>query len=78
MSSLDNIIDLPENLEVKRALAVKMILFDFKTEDICALLNVSEAFVSKWKIRFESGAGGTNGQRFLLKTSNNDRLIMAS
>src|SRR5512144_1875641 len=54
MSSLDNIIDLPANLEVKRALAVKMILFDFKTEDICALLNVSDSFVSKWKIRFEN------------------------
>lgn len=53
-SSLDTIIDLPANLEVKRALAVKMILFDFKTEDICALLNVSDAFVSKWKIRFEN------------------------
>ena len=39
MSSLEDIIDLPANLEVKRALAVKMILFDFKTEDICALLN---------------------------------------
>jgi putative transposase len=55
MSSLDNIIDLRANLEVKRALAVKMILFEFKTEDICALLNVSDAFVSKWKIRFENG-----------------------
>ena len=54
MSSLDDIIDLPANLEVKRALAVKMILFDFKTEDICALLNVSDSFVSKWKIRFEN------------------------
>lgn len=54
MSSLDNIIDLPANLEAKRALAVKMILFDFKTEDICALLNVSDAFVSKWKIKFEN------------------------
>jgi len=54
MSSLEDIIDLPANLEVKRALAVKMILFDFKTEDICALLNVSDAFVSKWKIRFEN------------------------
>ena len=31
-----------------------MILCDFKTEDICALLNVSDAFVSKWKIRFEN------------------------
>ena len=28
MSSLEDIIDLPANLEVKRALAVKMILFD--------------------------------------------------
>jgi len=54
MSSLDDMIDLPANLEVKRALAVKMILFDFKTEDICALLNVSDSFVSKWKIRFEN------------------------
>ena len=54
MSSLDDIIDLPENLEMKRALAVKMILFDFKTEDSCALLNVSASFVSKWKIRFEN------------------------
>jgi len=54
MSSLDDIIDLPANLEMKRALAVKMILFDFKTEDICALLNVSDSFVSKWKIRFEN------------------------
>jgi len=54
MSSLDDMIDLPANREVKRALAVKMILFDFKTEDICALLNVSVSFVSKWKIRFEN------------------------
>src|SRR5512143_3202739 len=54
MSSLDNIIDLPANLEAKRALAVKMIRFDFKTEDIWALLNVSDAFVSKWKIKFEN------------------------
>jgi putative transposase len=54
MSSLKDIIDLPANLEVKRALAVKMILFDFKTEDICALLNVSDSFVSKWKIKYEN------------------------
>jgi len=54
MSSLDDRIDVPANREVKRAFAVKMILFDFKTEAICALLNVSDAFVSKWKIRFEN------------------------
>ena len=50
MSVLDDMIDLPANREMKRVLAVKMILLDFKTEDICALLNVSNSFVSKWKI----------------------------
>ena len=54
MSSLEGIINSPANLEMKRALAVKMILLDFKTEDICALLNVSNSFVSKWKIIFEN------------------------
>ena len=47
MSTLEDIISSPENLEVKRALAVKMFLFDFKTEDICMLLDVSDSFVSK-------------------------------
>ena len=54
MSTLEDIIDSLENLEVKRALAVKMFLFDFKTEDICTLLNVSDSFVSKWKIIYEN------------------------
>ena len=54
MATLEDIIDSPENLEVKRALAVKMFLFDFKTEDICTLLNVSDSFVSKWKIMYEN------------------------
>jgi len=58
MPSLEDIINSPANLEMKRALAVKMILFDFKTEDICALLNVSHAFVSKWKIIFENEGAG--------------------
>lgn len=58
MSSLEAIINSPANLEMKRALAVKMILFDFKTEDICALLNVSNSFVSKWKIIFENEGTG--------------------
>ena len=31
-----------------------MILFDFKTEDRWALLTVSAALVSKWKIRYEN------------------------
>jgi transposase len=55
MSTLEDIIDAPENLEVKRALAVKMFFSDFKTEDICTLLNVSDSFVSKWKIIYENG-----------------------
>ena len=54
MATLEGIIDSPENLEVKRALAVKMYLLDFKTEDICKLLTVSDSFVSKWKIIYEN------------------------
>ena len=54
MKTLEDIIDAPESLEVKRALAVKMFLLDFKTEDICKLLNVSDSFVSKWKIIYEN------------------------
>ena len=50
MSNLEDIINLPENLEVKRVLAVKMFFSDFKMDDICKLLNVSDSFVSKWKI----------------------------
>ena len=54
MSTLEDIINSPESLEVKRALAVKMFLFDFKTEDICMLLDVSDSFVSQWKIMYEN------------------------
>lgn len=53
MSTINDIIDLSANLEVKRALAVKMINSNFKTDEICALLNVSASFVSKWKIIYE-------------------------
>lgn len=54
MSTLDDVIDAKDHLEMKRALAVKMILNGFKTEDICALLNVSDSFVSKWKVIFKN------------------------
>ena len=47
-------IDLPATREVKRALAVKRMLLDFKTEASCALLKVSAAFVSKGKSSFEN------------------------
>jgi len=59
MLNLDDIIDSLDGLEIKRALAVKMILHDFKTTDICFLLDVSDSFVSKWKIAYENeGAEG--------------------
>ena len=59
MSTLEDIIDAPDYLEFKRAVAVKMFISDFKTEDICHLLNVSDSFVSKWKIIYENeGAKG--------------------
>jgi putative transposase len=36
-----------------------MILHDFKTTDLCSLLDVSDSFVSKWKIAYENeGAEG--------------------
>jgi putative transposase len=59
MLELEDIIGSLEGLEVKRALAVKMILHDFKTKEICELLDVSDSFVSKWKTIYENeGAKG--------------------
>jgi len=57
MSTLQEIINSTESLEFKRAVAVKMVLSDFKTKDICDVLNVSDSFVSKWKIIYESEGG---------------------
>jgi len=59
MFDLEDIIDAPEGLEIKRALAVKMIIYDVKTKEICSLLDVSDSFVSKWKTIDENeGAEG--------------------
>ena len=59
MLNLDDIIDSLDGLEIKRALAVKMLLHDFKTKEICTLLDVSDSFVSKWKVVDENeGAEG--------------------
>ena len=58
MNSLDQIIDdSNEAREVKRALAVKMQQNGIARTQIAALLNVSEQFVSKWKMRFEQFGG---------------------
>ena len=53
MLELDDIIDSPASLEIKRALAAKMIMCDLKPREISLLLNVSEGFVSKWKVIYE-------------------------
>lgn len=59
MSKLEDIIDVPEGREIKRAIAVKMVDLGFKTKDICDLLDVSDSFISKWKTIYENeGAEG--------------------
>lgn len=59
MLSLEDIINGAEGREIKRALAVKMVIFGFKVKDICSVLEVSDSFVSKWKVVYENkGAEG--------------------
>lgn len=59
MLLLEAMIDAKEGREIKRAVAVKMVLQGFQTKDICELLDVSDAFVSKWKIIYhQQGAEG--------------------
>ena len=58
MLSLKDII-VSIDLEAKRALAVQMYIEHYGVKDICDLLNVSDSFVSKWKIIYENeGADG--------------------
>ena len=58
-SSVDDIttfLDTTEDvMEYKRAMAVKMILLNFRPCDSALALNVTEAFVSKWKILYFKG-----------------------
>ena len=81
MLELDDIIDSPASLEIKRALAVKMMMWDLKPKQISILLNVSEGFVSKWKVIYEDkGAKGlrlnyTGGKGFLTKTQRLEILL---
>ena len=51
---LEDSIDSKEGREVKRAVAVKMVLLGFKTQEICDVLAVSDSFVSKWKPIYET------------------------
>jgi putative transposase len=81
MLKLEEIIDAPEGREIKRAIAVKMIILGFKTKDICDLLDVSDSFVSKWKIIYENeGADGLRlhykgGIGFLTESQRNQILF---
>ena len=74
-------IDVPEGREIKRAIAVKMIILGFKTQDICDVLDVSDSFVSKWKTIYENeGAGGLRlrykgGAGFLTESQRNQILF---
>ena len=59
MFTLENIMDSKAGREIKRAIAVKMVSQGFLVKDIGELLDVSDAFVSKWKrIYEEQGAKG--------------------
>lgn len=54
MKTLDDIIDnTSDPRELKRAISVKMLQTGMSVKTIVSLLNVSEQFVSKWKIRHE-------------------------
>ena len=60
METLDDIInDATDPRETKRALAVKMLQNGLAPQMIVSVLNVSEQYVSKWKIKYaQDGAAG--------------------
>ena len=58
MLTIESMIGSKAGREIRRSLAVKMILKGFDTKDICDLLNVSDSFVSKWKIIYENKGVG--------------------
>ena len=58
MLKLEDIIGAPEGREIKRAMAVKMVVLGFRTQDICDVLDVSDSFVSKWKTIYENEGAG--------------------
>lgn len=54
METLDDLInDATDPRETKRALTVKMLQTGLSPQSIANLLNVSEQYVSKWKIKYE-------------------------
>lgn len=62
METLDDLInEATDSRETKRALTVKMLEASLSPQSIANLLNVSEQYVSKWKIRYEKE--GVHGLR---------------
>lgn len=62
METLDGLInDATDSRETKRALTIKMLQTGMSPQNITHLLNVSEQYVSKWKIRYEQD--GVSGLR---------------
>ncbi len=56
MESLDKIINESKDVrEVKRALSVKMRMMEMPTVQISQMLNVSEPYVRKWRVKYQSG-----------------------
>ena len=54
MKTIDDLIkDATDSRETKRALAVKMLQTRLSPQTIANVLNVSEQYVSKWKVRYE-------------------------
>jgi putative transposase len=54
-TELDEIINHSKEVRaVRRALCVKLAVSEMPTSQICALLNVSQPFVSKWRTRYEA------------------------
>jgi len=54
MTSLDEIINESRDaLEVKRAVCVKLALSEMPTAQISEMLNVTQQYVSKWRVRYE-------------------------
>jgi len=80
MLTIEEIIDSKEGKEIKRALAVKMFLTGFETNDICELLNISDSFVSKWKVIYENKGAealllGYKGRRSFLTETERQEMI---
>ena len=60
MLSLEEIIvNSKDTREVKRALAVKMVMSGISVKEIEAILLVSDSFISKWKLSYETEGAGS-------------------